>query len=179
MASSAAGRARCLHVSGTPRCVIAPAMPPSDPHGILGPVVEDKHESATDTSEDIRQEALVEAGSEALLGCDLLEAVSRALVEMLLHWLFGLHLQTASHSVEGVGCPCANRDRCLRCSKCSHCTHHALVRLVRVEACNSIKASKLQSTVADNANNRNTKPSVEGQETARSFHRLHDAVSET
>merc|ERR1712060_422328 len=97
---------------------------------------------------------------------------------MFLHWLFRLHLQAASHSVERVCGPCANRDRCLRCSEGSHCPQYALVRLVRIEASDGIKASKLQSTVADNANNRNTKTSVEGKETTWSFHRLHDAVSE-
>merc|ERR1712039_724823 len=68
---------------------------PLDPHGILRPVVEHQHQSSTDVAEHIRQEALVQACGEALLGRDLLEAISRALVEMLLHRLFGLHLQTA------------------------------------------------------------------------------------
>merc|ERR1712060_240578 len=129
-------------------------MPPSDIQGILGPVIKHQHKSSADAAEDIRQETLVQACSEALLSCDLLEAISSALVEMLLHWLFGLHLETATHRVEGVGGTCTNRDRCLRRSKRGHSTQDALIRLVGVEAGDGIKASRLQSTVADNANNR-------------------------
>merc|ERR1712217_847490 len=74
----------------------------SESQGVLRAVVEDEHQRATHAAHDVRQETLVQALRQALLRGDLLEAISSALVQVLLHGLLRLHLQAAAHGVEGV-----------------------------------------------------------------------------
>merc|ERR1712014_372969 len=81
-----------IHVYKTsPQCVC-----PSDSKVSLGTVVEDKHEGAAHAAQDVCHETLVQASRQALLSCNLLEAISRTLVEVLLRGLLRLHLQSAS-----------------------------------------------------------------------------------
>ena len=68
----------------------------------LGSVVEHQHQGTADTAERVSNEPLVEAGGNALLRGDLLQAISSALVDVLLNWLFCLHLETPADSVEGI-----------------------------------------------------------------------------
>merc|ERR1712190_692360 len=63
----------------------------SESQGVLCAVVEDEHQRATHAAHDVRQETLVQALRQALLRGDLLEAISCALVQVLLHGLLRLH----------------------------------------------------------------------------------------
>merc|ERR1711988_2036974 len=76
----------------------------------LRAVVDDEHQGATNAAEDVRHEALVES-TNALVRHDLLEAIARALVELLLRRLLALHLKAAADRVEGVRRAGAERDR--------------------------------------------------------------------
>merc|ERR1712241_772785 len=107
---------------------------PSNSEVGLGTVVKDKHEGAAHAARDICHETLVQASRQALLCGDLLKAISRTLVEVLLRGFLRLHLQSPSHGVKGVCGSSANCDRSLSCGKRSHCPKNALVTLVRVEA---------------------------------------------
>ena len=53
----------------------------------LGSVVEDQHQGTADTAERVGNEPLVGAGGNALLRGDLFQAISGALVDVLLNWL--------------------------------------------------------------------------------------------
>merc|ERR1719345_225366 len=82
----------------------------------LGPVVDDQDEGPADAAEDVGDEALVER-RRALVRRDPLEAVGRALVELLLRRLLALHLQAPADGVEGVGGARAEGDGRLRRGK--------------------------------------------------------------
>ena len=71
----------------------------SDAQVRLGSVVEHQHQGTADTAERISNESFVEAGDNALLRCELLQAISNALVDVLHNWLFCLHLETPCLSV--------------------------------------------------------------------------------
>ena len=66
----------------------------SDAQVRLFSVVEHQHQGTADTAERISNEPLVEAGGNALLRGELLQAISGALVDVLHNWLFCLHLET-------------------------------------------------------------------------------------
>merc|ERR1712024_21934 len=121
---------------------------PSNSEVGLGTVVEDEHEGAAHAAQDICHETLVQASRQALLSGDLLKAISRTLVEVLLRGFLRPHLQSASHGVKGVCGSSANCDRGLSGSKRGHCPKDALVTLVRVEASDGVEASQLQAPVA-------------------------------
>merc|ERR1719188_1684249 len=105
----------------------------SDAQEVLGAVVEDEHQSATNAAHHIREETLVQTFSQALLGRDLLEAIAGALVEVLLRRLLRLHLQAAAHGVEGVGGAGSDGDRGLRGGEGAGSAEDPLVRLVGIQ----------------------------------------------
>merc|ERR1712045_515705 len=116
----------------------------SDAQVCFGPVVEDEHQCAPNAAHDVRGEPLVEARGHTLFGCNLLEAVHGALVEVLLHGLLRLHLKAPAHGVEGVSGTSADGDGSLGCSEGAHGAHDALVLLPRVQTGNRVEAAELE-----------------------------------
>mmetsp|Transcript_65732 Transcript_65732/g.169167 ORF Transcript_65732/g.169167 Transcript_65732/m.169167 type:complete len:338 (-) Transcript_65732:33-1046(-) len=150
----------------------------SDAQGVLGAVVEHEDERAANAAHDVGKESLVQACGQALLRRDLLEAIHRALVQVLLHRLLRLHLQTTAHGVEGVGGTSTDRDRGLGRGEGARGTQNAFVLLVRVNARDGVEGAQLQATVAHNAHNGDSEAGVEAEEALRPLHGLHDAVTE-
>merc|ERR1711976_405028 len=76
----------------------------------LRTVVQNKHQSGTNTSECVCDESLVHTCCYAFLRCNLLEAVERAVVHVLLLRQLGLHLQTTTNCVERIADSRASND---------------------------------------------------------------------
>ena len=130
----------------------------------FGSVVEDQNECSAHTSQDVRHETFVQTGCHALLCGDLLEAITGALVEVLLWWLLGLHLKTSSDRIEWVcGC-CSDGDCGLCCSECGGSTKDTFVGLVGNEICDRVEDTLLQTLVTDKTDDRHVEVGVEGQE---------------
>merc|ERR1740129_1627198 len=71
-----------------------------------------------------------------------------ALVEVLLWWLLGLHLETSSDCIAWVcGC-CSDGDCGLCCSECGGSSKDTFVGLVGIETCDRVKGTQLQATVS-------------------------------
>ena len=119
------------------------------------------------------------AGDAALLGGNLLEAVSGALVDVLLRRLLGLHLQASSNGVEGVGGTCTDGDGRLRRGESADGSQDALVLLVGVQTGDGVEGTQLQATVADDAAHRHAEASVQGKEATGALRCLHDAVAQS
>merc|ERR1712137_1321919 len=94
----------------------------SEAQHVLGTVVEDEHQGTAHAAHNVREEALVQARGHSLLSRNLLEAVTGALVQVLLHWFLRLHLQAAAHCVEGVGGASADGDGGLGRGEGAHST---------------------------------------------------------
>merc|ERR1719469_38010 len=127
-------------------------------------VVEDQHQSSTNAADNIGQETLVETLRQALLRRDLLEAIARALVQVLLDGLLGLHLQATTDGVEWVGRASTDGNGRLGSAKGGQGTHDSPVLLVRVQSRNGVEGSQLQATITDDANHGHAEASIqEGQ----------------
>merc|ERR1719401_2115195 len=117
----------------------------------LRSLVQDKHESSANTSESVCNETFVHACRNALLGRNLLEAIESTLINMLLRWLLGLHLQATAHSVEWIT-DCRTSDDCSLCrGECAHNTQHTCVIFVRIEPHEGVKGTELKSPIRDDA----------------------------
>merc|ERR1719323_1824901 len=145
----------------------------------LGSVVEHQHQGSADTAERVGNEPLVQASSNALLRGDLLQAISGALVDVLLNWLLCLHLETPADSVEGIADASAHDDGCLCRRKRGGEAHHAGVVLPRVEAHDGVEGTELEATVRDDSSEGHAETSVEGKETLGACSRLLQAIEQT
>merc|ERR1712072_400335 len=62
----------------------------------LRTIVQDEHESTANATDDVCNESLEQTLGQTFLSCDLFETVHCALIKVLLHRLFGLHLQSTT-----------------------------------------------------------------------------------
>merc|ERR1719272_391544 len=131
----------------------------------LRAVGEHQHEGAADAAEDVGDEALVERGR-ALLPRDRLEAVDGPLVDVLLHRLLALHLETTANGVEGIGGSCSDGDGRLRRCEGGKGAEHTRVRLVRVDAGDGVECAELEAAVPDDADDGDTEARPEGTDAA-------------
>merc|ERR1719434_666581 len=145
----------------------------------LGSVVEYQHQGSADTAERVGNEPLVEAGGNALLRGDLLQAISSALVDVLLNWLLCLHLETPADSVKGIADTSAHDDGCLCRRKRGGEAHHTGVVLPRVEAHDGVEGTELEATVRDDSSEGHAETSVEGKEALGASSRLLQAIEQT
>merc|ERR1711972_1129435 len=142
----------------------------------LGTVVEHQHQSATDATDNVGEEALVETLRHALFRSNLLEAIHGALVEVLLHRLLRLHLQAAAYGVEGIGRPGTDGNGSLGRREGGDRSQESLVLLVRVQAGDGVEGAQLKTAVADDAYHRHAEACVECHEAARASGRAVHAI---
>merc|ERR1719351_15589 len=145
----------------------------------LGSVVEHQHQGSADTPERVGNEPLVQASSNALLRGDLLQAISGALVDVLLNWLHCLHLETPADGIEGIADTSAHNDGGLCRRKRGGEAQQASVVLPRVEAHDGVEGTELEATVRDDSSEGHAETSVEGKEALGASSRLFEAIEQT
>ena len=101
----------------------------------LGTVVEHQHQGTADTAERVSNEPLVEAGGNALLCGDVLQAIISALADVLNNWLSACTWRLMSV------CAAANVEA----------SNNAGVVLPRVEFHDGVEGTELEATVRDDS----------------------------
>merc|ERR1711904_734218 len=168
----------CIPLSENRHSPSCPSKNGSEAQVHLGSLVQDENQGTADASDNVRDETLVQAAGQTLIGCNLLEAMHGALVDMLLYRLLGLHLHATTHGVERISGAGTESDGGLSGNEGRKSAQDALVLLPRVDACDGVEGAELQSTVSDDAHHGNAKAGVKGHETARTCNSLLDAIKE-
>merc|ERR1719310_31801 len=140
----------------------------------LDAVVGREHERPAETTEKLRNQALVHARS-ALVLAHLDEAVDGGLVEALLRRLVRVKHHAPADRVERVVERRSDGARNGRADESRHNADHALVCLVRVHVLDLREEAELPTTVHEGPSDRDGRPTVETRNTT-SLHGLHDAV---
>ncbi len=104
--------------------------------------------------------------------------MSGSLVQALLRGLLGLHLETTTDGIEGVGGGGRTQHGGLGGGKRRDHSHNSEVVLVGVQADNGIEGSELHTTISDDTHNRDTETVIQSKDTSL-LHGLLDAIAET
>ena len=146
-------------------------------HG-LDLAVKDEHKGGTDGTESVGTGTLEESGS-TLLRDDLRETIHGTLVEPLGLGLLGLHLETTTDGVHGVGSVTGSDSGRLGNAEGGDKTKRSLVALVRVDVGKGIVHTEVHATVRDDTGDGHPETVVQTHETGGTSGSLGKTVSKT
>mmetsp|Transcript_40916 Transcript_40916/g.128189 ORF Transcript_40916/g.128189 Transcript_40916/m.128189 type:complete len:335 (-) Transcript_40916:2-1006(-) len=128
--------------------------------GLLDLAVEHEHQSGAHGTERVGASALEES-AHALVGGDLLEAVSGAGVDPLLLRLVGLHLEATADGVERVGSVASGDGGDLGTGEGGADAHDGVIGVgERVHGVDGIEEAEVHTTVRDDAHHRHAEAVV-------------------
>ena len=163
-------------VTRASQSVVADRMLYLSVEGVLGLAVEDKDHGGTSTTEDVGTGTL-EEGGDAFLGADLGEAVGGSLVDAVLDFLLGLHLQSTAHGIEGVGDETGHDDGELSAGPLGGNADDGDFLGVGVQADEGVVKTELHTTVRDDTGDRDAEAVVQGEHALGSGGSLLEAVA--
>merc|ERR1712054_40737 len=141
-------------------------------------IVQHEHHGGSNGTESVGTRTLEEGGDTLVLK-DLAEAVSGSPVHPLLLGLLGLHLQTTTNSVEGVGRVTSGNGSYLCDGELGQHTLNTEGVLEWVALTERIVHTEVYSAVRDDTNNRHSETVVKGKGSLGSLGGLHEAIQQT
>ena len=144
---------------------------------LLDLTVQHQHQGRAHGTQSVGSGAL-EEGGDALLLADLVEAINGALVDPLGLRLLGLHLQTTTDGVEGVGSVSSKDGSELGNAELGGKAYNVTVLLVGVHVGEGIEHAEVHATVGDDAHDRHTEAIVQSHNTRGSSSGLDKAITQ-
>ena len=167
----------CKHIYHTPENLFSTTSTRGTTEHDLDFTIKHKHEGRSHSTKGIGSRTL-EEGNSSLLGDDLAEAIHGSLVLPLGLGLLGLHLQTTTDGVEGVGHVGGSKGSGLSASKLGDHSADGLLLLVRVEAVEGVVHTEVGAAEGNDTHHRHAESVVKGQDSLGSLGGLHEAVSQ-
>jgi len=139
--------------------------------------IEHEHQGSTSATQHVGAGTL-EHGFHTLVLDDLVGTVDGTLVHALLDRELGLHLQTTTNSIEGIGDEARHDDRELSTHPLTGNATEPSLLVERIQALDGVVQAELGATVWDDTSHRDTETIVQREEALRALGSLRETVTE-